>query len=126
MKKIRNFVIFISCLLVGFSIINTTNVGAVNAFDGCSGSNADSIICKDKDEDVSSILKTVINAMLFLIGAVSIIMIILSGVWYVISRGDQNLIKRAKDTLMYSVIGLIIAILAAAIVNFVLSIFKIG
>ncbi|MNY57155.1 hypothetical protein D3C86_1933160 [compost metagenome] len=52
-------------------------------------------------------------------------MIIVSGIRYATSNGDSSAVTSAKNTLMYSVIGLIVAILAYAIVNFVLKAFKI-
>lgn len=65
-------------------------------------------------------LKTIVNVLLFLLGAIAVIMIVIGGIRYTISNGDQGQIKQAKDTILYSVIGLIVALLAAAIVNFVL------
>lgn len=58
--------------------------------------------------------------MLFGVGAISVIMIIYSGILYVISAGSSEKIKKAKDTIKYSIVGLVISILAYAIVNFVI------
>lgn len=63
----------------------------------------------------------VINVLLFLIGAVSVIMIIIGGIRYVLSNGDSTQITGAKNTIMYAVIGLVVALLAYAIVNFVVT-----
>ena len=64
-------------------------------------------------------VQIVINILLFVIGAVSVIMIILGGIRYVLSNGDSSQITGAKNTILYSVIGLVVALLAYAIVNFV-------
>lgn len=64
-------------------------------------------------------LKQVVNILLFLIGAVSVIVIIVGGLMYVVSAGDSGRTKKAKDTIMYAVIGLVVALFAFAIVNFV-------
>lgn len=64
-------------------------------------------------------LKQVVNVLLFLIGAVSVIVIIIGGIMFTVSAGDAGRAKKAKDTILYAVIGLIIAILAFSIVNFV-------
>ncbi len=77
-----------------------------------------------KGED--SLIKTVTNVLLFIIGAISVIMIIFGGIKYVISNGDSSQITGAKNTILYSVIGLIIALLAYAIVNFVVDSFTSG
>lgn len=64
-------------------------------------------------------IKTVINILLFIVGVVAVIVIIIGGLRYVISSGDQNQITTAKNTILYAVIGLVVAIMAYAIVNWV-------
>ena len=64
-------------------------------------------------------IKVIVNIMLFILGAIAVIMIIIGGIRYAISNGDSSSIKAAKDTILYAVIGLIVAIMAYAIVNFV-------
>lgn len=67
----------------------------------------------------------IINVALGVIGLVAVVMIILGGVQYTTSSGDAAKVKKAKDTIMYGIIGLVVALLAFAIVNFVLgTIFK--
>ena len=66
-------------------------------------------------------IKAVINVLLFIIGVVSVIMIILGGIKYVLSNGDSSQITSAKNTILYAVIGLVVALLAYAIVNFVVA-----
>jgi hypothetical protein cdiviTM7_00647 len=61
--------------------------------------------------------------LLFLLGAVCVIMIIVGGFRYVTSNGDQSAVKAAKDTILYAVVGLIVAIAAYAIASFVVSYF---
>ena len=46
-------------------------------------------------------------------------MLIIGGLRYVISQGDANNVKQAKDTILYAIIGIVVAILAYAVVNFV-------
>lgn len=65
----------------------------------------------------------VVNVMLYVLGAIAVIMIVIGGIRYATSGGDSSSIKGAKDTILYAVIGLIVAILAYAIVNFVLDSF---
>ena len=68
-------------------------------------------------------IKTITNVLMFLIGAIAVIAIIIGGIRYVTSNGDASQTKAAKDTIMYAVIGVIVAILAYAIVNFVITAF---
>ncbi len=64
-------------------------------------------------------LGDVTNTLLLVAGAIAVIIIILAGIRYVTSTGDAARIKAAKDTLLYAVIGLIVVVLAYAIVRFV-------
>ena len=66
-------------------------------------------------------LDTIINVVLGVLGLLAVAIIIYGGFMYTTSAGDASKIKKAKDTIMYGVIGLVIALLAYAIVNFVLS-----
>jgi len=67
-----------------------------------------------------SIFTTVVNVLLFIIGAISVIMLIIGGIRYTISAGDSGNVTAAKNTIMYAIIGLVIAFLAFAVVNWVL------
>lgn len=75
---------------------------------------------------VSGVFSTITNIMLFLIGAISVIMIIIGGLRYVISGGSSSNVTAAKNTILYAVIGLVVAILAYAIINFVITSFAPG
>ena len=63
------------------------------------------------------------NTLLFLVGALSTVMIIVGGIFYVISNGDSGKIARAKNTITYAVVGLVVAFVAFAIVNWVIKLF---
>lgn len=68
-------------------------------------------------------VQTIVNILLYILGAIAVVMIVIGGVKYTTSNGDSGSIKTAKDTILYAVIGLIVAIMAYAIVNFVLQSF---
>ena len=70
--------------------------------------------------NLTDIIKLVTNLLLFILGAVSVIMIIVGGIKYTTSNGSAEQIKSAKNTIMYSIVGLVVAIFAYAIVNFVI------
>lgn len=78
--------------------------------------------CGDQaNNEVSSLFRTIVNILTFIVGAAAVIMVILSGFKYITAGGDSNNIASAKNTLIYAVIGLIIVALAQFIVNFVLT-----
>lgn len=68
----------------------------------------------------AGVFTTVTNIMLFLVGAISVIMVVIGGLRYVISGGNSTNITTAKNTILYAVIGLVISLLAYALVNFVI------
>ena len=74
----------------------------------------------DNVTEDDGLIKKVVNLLLWAIGIVSVIMIIIGGIRYATSNGDSTQVTAAKNTIMYAVIGLVIAIFAYAIVNFVL------
>ena len=117
-------------------------VGAVGIFGGCTGGKAPvaaggnsdaqtsaNTLCgaTPKDgENLPDIVKNVINLILVVLGMVAVIMIVIGGIRYTTSNGDSSSVKAAKDTILYAVVGLIVAILSYAIVNFVLGRFSGG
>ncbi|AHB42190.1 hypothetical protein RAAC3_TM7C00001G0332 [Candidatus Saccharibacteria bacterium RAAC3_TM7_1] len=106
------------------SMVPAASAGAINVFDSCSTGTSDSEICKAKNESINPVVQNIINLLLWAIGLISVIMIIIGGIRYTMSNGDANMVRAAKDTVMYAVIGLVVAILAYAIVNFVVTWFK--
>lgn len=59
------------------------------------------------------------NTLLILAGAIAVIVIIVGGIRYILSQGNAQSVTAAKDTILYAVIGLVVVVLAYAIVNFV-------
>ena len=74
--------------------------------------------------DSNSIVNRVINTMLFIVGILSVIMIIYSGIRYATAHGDKSQVESAKNTLIYSIVGLVVAIVAYAVVNWVVNLWK--
>jgi hypothetical protein len=67
----------------------------------------------------NGIFVTITNILLFIIGAIAVIMLIVGGIRYVVSSGDQTAVTNAKNTILYAIIGIVVAFLAYAAVNFV-------
>lgn len=88
---------------------------------------ADSSKGKDQQSDLfgdNGVFKTITNVLLFIIGAISVIMLIIGGIRYVVSGGDSSAVTSAKNTILYAVVGIVVAILAYALVNFVIGSFS--
>jgi small-conductance mechanosensitive channel len=122
MKQRIKQVIMGLAIVLGFGVLAPAfPVGAVNVDplqDVCNGST--STVCASKNDNVSDTVTTVINVLLFVVGVISVIMIIVGGIMYTVSTGDASRISKAKFTIMYAVAGLVIALVAYAIVNWVI------
>jgi len=127
MKKWQQFVMVLGLVVgIGTVALPVTPANAINVFDkGCTGQATDAqSVCGNTGDSAASMTKTVVNTMLFILGIVAVIMIVIGGIRYVVSNGDSAAVAGAKNTILYAVIGLVVAILAYAIVNFVVTTFK--
>lgn len=68
-------------------------------------------------EGEDGLAKTIVNFMLWLVVILCVIMLIFGGIKYATSAGDTNKVQSAKNTIMYAVVGLIVAIFAWAIAS---------
>ena len=123
LKSILISTLMVAVMVFGVSIIyqtgNTEIAGAINS-EITSGMNATSA-GTSTPTDANVVIKNVTNIMFFIIGAVSVIMLIYGGIRYTTSGGNTNSVTAAKNTVIYSIVGLVISILACAIVNFVVT-----
>ena len=123
LKQILSSLLIIPIMALGVSAaLQINNVNVVRATDmtlsgGVSNSQGEGVPGELTGSD--GVFEIVVNVLLFIIGAVSVIMLIYGGIRYTTSGGNANNVTAAKNTIMYSIVGLIIAILAFAVVNFV-------
>jgi magnesium-transporting ATPase (P-type) len=73
------------------------------------------------DTTVNDVIKKIINILSWVVGVISVIMIIIAGFRYVTSGGQEKGVTGAKNTIMYAIIGLVVVALAQVIVRFVIS-----
>ena len=73
------------------------------------------------ETDLTGNLTNILNAIVGILGFVCVVVMIIGGVNYMTSAGDSAKVKKAKDTILYGLIGLIVCALAFALVNFVIS-----
>ena len=67
----------------------------------------------------SNVVWNIVQFILLLLGGVAVIMIIIGGIQYATSQGESAAISKAKNTILYAVIGLVVALSAAGIVTFI-------
>ncbi len=120
MKKMKIGLLSLMAL-VGIAAAVPAYVSAAPADSIRNGVNAVGGNEQQNQRPLAQIVREVVNVVLFVLGAVAVIMIIIGGFRYVVSGGDSSSVTAAKNTIFYAVIGLIIAILAYAIVNFVVN-----
>lgn len=65
-------------------------------------------------------LNRILTTFFIVLGAIAVLMIVIAGTRYVFARGNPEKITQAKNMILYSVIGLVLAASAAAIVNIVI------
>ena len=63
---------------------------------------------------------TVIDTLFIVAGAVAVLIMVIGGIRYITSTGDAKRVQAAKDTILYAIMGLVVIILARAIVGFVI------
>lgn len=76
--------------------------------------------CKSDAPSLENVVINIINAVVGALALVAVIFVIVGGVNYMTSAGDSGKLQKAKNTILYAVIGLVICVLAFAIVNFVI------
>lgn len=120
MRKLKLLVAAFMLVAVGaFALAPVAEVAALDPLGDICKDNPDSEVCQSSEDDANTLIDNLINTLLFLVGALAVVMIIVSGIWYMTANGDASKITRAKNTLTYSVVGLVIAFLAYAIITWV-------
>lgn len=123
LKKLSTGLLLVPALAMGLTFAmpviasaecDTATLNATNGANCAQGDNTPGSLF-----DNEGVFKKVVNIMLFLVGAIAVIMLIFGGIRYVTSGGAQDQVTAAKNTIMYAIIGIVVAILAFAVVNFV-------
>jgi hypothetical protein len=132
-KKSLQALLIVPALALGVTatanLVTTPNAYADCTTDATGGLAGGAGCAQGKDQQSNlfgsnGVFKTITNVLLFVIGAISVIMLIIGGIRYVVSGGDSGAVTSAKNTILYAVIGIVVAILAYALVNFVITSFS--
>ena len=122
MKKIVLNLLGAMVMVIGSMIYLNNPVNAIVLSDNCPAGGSSSVCASTSPkDDLGAIIKQITNVMFFIIGAIAVVMIIYSGIRYTTSAGNPAGVTAAKNSLIYSIVGLVVAILAYAIVNFVVT-----
>jgi Type IV secretion system pilin len=122
-KKILTLLLLLGLVL--WPAAFPVSAGAVSVSGACSNGAGSTAVCKElsgsNGNPIINTLKIVIEILAIVIGVASVIMIIIGGIKMIMSGGDPSAVKSGRDTVIYALIGVVIAIFAQAIVSFVLS-----
>ncbi len=113
-----------TALVAGLHVVNPISVHAVTNI--CE----DSSVPQDVKEaancfgngDLKNVIVNILNGVIGALGIVAVVFVIIGGVQYMTSHGDSAKTKKAKDTILYACIGLVVCALAFIIVNFAIGI----
>ena len=75
----------------------------------------------DDDKTLGTTIGNIITAIIGILGLACVVIIIIGGIGYMTSSGDAGKVKKAKDTILYGVIGMVICVLAFAITQFIIN-----
>ena len=127
--KIFTKILTAGMLMVGLLGVFAPAVSAANGINICSGENGGdkSVYCQNRgsgETQVNGIIKTIVEVLLTAVGVISIIMIVIGGIMFALSSGDAQKAAKARNTVLYAVVGLAVSLFASAIVNFVFNRFN--
>jgi hypothetical protein len=66
-------------------------------------------------------IHTIVNIVLGIAGSLALLFIVIGGLRYILSQGDPNGVARARDTVIYALVGLVITMTAYGIITFVVN-----
>ena len=120
----------LATIFAAIAIVATTLLAPVAVFadsDICNSEHIDktseaykALCANKKEEDAQGVVSSILSTVFVWTSIIAVIVIIIGGIFYITSQGDPGKVSRAKNTILYAVIGLIVSLLAFAIVNFVL------
>ena len=104
-------------------VVMPTAVQAAQLHGACDSGTYDKEDCDlvkhNEIDNTHSTISTPIGWAFWLLIMISVIMVVIGGFKYVTSQGNQQQLKSAKDTILYAIVGLVVAISARAIVQLV-------
>lgn len=121
-KLLQNFMVLTGAVGVAVATLGQPVLALDPLKDGCAAT-PDAAICKEKDkaeQKVPKMVQNIVNLLIYALGIICVIVIIIAGIMYATAAGDSNQITKAKNAILYAVVGLVVALMAYGIVNFVL------
>ncbi len=125
MKKIFKLIPIILSLVFGLRCLFTLPTYADGSTSVCSSNVPASVKeaagCNNNSDNIVGVVQFILNSIIAVIGIVAVIFIVVGGINFMTSTGDPGKVAKAKQTILYALIGLIICALAFAIVNWTIA-----
>lgn len=146
-KSLKNALLIIPLIAMGFAVFSTNTPASALDWNSCKCGAADQVLSIEcgtvcagpRDPNDATCLfginpttgekclfNKIIDTALFLIGAISVIMLIYGGIRYTLSGGKPEAVTNAKNTILYAIVGIVVALLAYAIIDFVVGVLAPG
>jgi hypothetical protein len=120
-QLLRTFALLLVPLMIGMS----GSAAAVDVFGACSNGAAKTDVCQSKGTGATNpfitFIKVAITILAIVIGVAAVIVIIVSGLTLITSGSDPQAVAKARGSIIYALVGLVIAGLAESLVTFVLN-----
>lgn len=125
-KKTMLGLLALPVFVLGLSVVSATfQPVEVNAQGNLSiGEGANKAKSEDQQDSLdgdTGVFSIITQVLLFLVGAISVIMLVVGGIRYVVSGGDSSAVQSAKSTILYAIVGIVISLIAFAVVRFVIT-----
>lgn len=124
-KKLLSAAVLLPAIVLGVGVLALQPVD-VSAQDLTISQGAKDAQAEDQPDNLfgeGGMFQQISTVMLFIVGAISVLMLIIGGIRYVVSGGDSTAVQNAKNTILYAIVGIVVALLAAAVVQFVIGSF---
>lgn len=132
MKKVILSAIAVALTVLGLGSVATISPAYASVIcpNGDTKGTLDECYANDKSGvfaqgNLQTTLTVIINVVVGVVGFIAVAMVVMGGIGFATSQGDASKVAKARNTILYGVVGMVVALLAYALVNFVLgSIFK--
>lgn len=105
-----------SLVMLSVPLVETSVYAACNPADSTC---IDVSSLPNQNPNTSNIVATILNIFFVIIGSISVLMVTIAGFKFITSSGKPEEVAKAKDTILYAGVGIIVCVMAVTIVSFI-------